>query len=737
MKNSKLMILLLAILIPTIISTKPFGNKLDAYSLQKLSSLTQSDKTVPTLASVQNFPFKQIGNKIFVSMLLELSSKDRGTELANLGVKINSTVDNILSVDVPLEQVERILSLDFVLRASVQRKYKFNLDSSRKSIKADLVHRGISLPSAFNGGGVIVGIFDTGIDWQHPDFSDENGTRVLYLWDMSDQSGMGHPSGYDWGREYTKEQIDSSPENVFEKDYNGHGTHVAGIAAGNGGGKENFTGIAPKADIIFVKGVREPMAAEFTDGDIIAGCNYIFQKANQLGKPCVINLSLGTSFGPHDGEDLLSKALSNLVEEKPGRVIVAAAGNSGSFPIHSGGTILGGERNELVIFPFNICSVLPEMCPDLPNYFLTGADIWSDPDVIDSVYVGIYSSLSAQFISEVGFAVGDGAKKVQMFDSDNQLAGIISFSFANTTSADNVLIFISNEGDSNILVDNYLWSVVLTSKNSGYIDSWAGIPIGSQTPFPSRFERFPSDNRMSIGSPAAGKSIISVGSYNSKNKFVNIQGTEIDISSAYILNDISTFSSRGPTRDGRIVPTVLAPGAFIFSSMSGFVPLEKVDSTLLEPSGLYVGMEGTSMAAPHVTGAVALLFQQSPQLGFSQVVQLLKNSAKTDVYTGDIPNNDAGWGKLDVLRLLQLVTSVESPEETDYLIEVAPNPTLNKVGVASLFEITKLEVLNLLGYKMLEAKGTNELDLSGFPTGVYVVAIYTARGKFHRIIMKL
>ncbi len=736
MQPYKFFLSLLAILVSTIVSAKPFGNKLDAYSLQKLSSSTQLDKNVVTLAEIQNFPFEQLGNQIFVSMLLELDDEGRVGELTNLGVKINSIAGNIVAVELPLDRLERILSLDFISRASVQRQYMLNLDSSRKSVKADLVHQGVSLPSAFDGKGVIVGIFDTGIDWQHPDFSDENGTRILYLWDMSDQSGIGHPSGYDWGREYTKEQIDSSPENVFEKDYMGHGTHVAGIAVGNGRGKENFTGIAPKSDIIFVKGTREPEGGT-TDGDIMAGCDYIFQRANQIGKPCVINLSVGSVIGPHDGEDLLSKALSNLVEEKPGRVIVAAAGNTGGVQIHSGGNAIGGGRNELIIFPLNICNFIPVMCPDLPNYFLIGADIWSDPNVIDSVYVGIYSPFNYEFISEVGFSIKDGTREVQMFDLSNQLAGIISFSFTSTTSADNALIFISNVGNSSIQVGNYLWSVVLTTKNSGRIDSWASIPIGSQTPFPSRFQRFPSDNRVSIGSPASGKNIISVGSYNSKNKFVNIQGDEIDSSSVYALNDISTFSSRGPTRDGRIVPTILAPGAFIFSSMSGDIPLEKINLAFVEPSGLYVGMEGTSMAAPHVAGAVALLLQQKPQLNFSEVAELLKNSAKTDVYTSNTPNNDAGWGKLDVLRLLQLVTSVETPEEADYSIEIIPNPTLNKVRVGSLFAITKLEVLNLLGYKMLETKGTNELDLSVFPSGVYVVAVYTPVGKYHRVVIKL
>ncbi len=715
----------------------PLGDKLDAYSLQKVNSTMWLGPDVVPLAELQKFPFKQINNRTFVSMLFELNDKSKKSVLLDFGVIINGSAGNIVAVEVPLNKLPEVLASDVVVRASVQRKYVPNLDSSRKSIRADLVHQGISLPSAFNGEGVIVGIFDTGIDWQHPDFSDDNGTRILYLWDMSDQSGVGQPDGYDWGREYTRKQINNSPENVFEKDFIAHGTHVAGISVGNGNGKASFTGIAPKADVIVVKGVRESSGDKFSEGDIIAGCNYIFQKATQIGKPCVINLSLGDVFGPHDGEDLLSKALSNLVSETSGKIIVAAAGNSGSMPIHSGGTVVSGTKNELLIYPFNICDVLPEMCPDLPNYFLTGADIWSDPDVIDSVYVGIYSPFDSQFISEVGFSTQDETKRVLLFDDANQLAGIVSFSFANTSSANNISIFISNEGDTSIVVDNYLWSIVFTTKNAGRIDSWAGIPIGSQTPFPSRYERFPSDNKMSINSPASGKNIISVGSYNSKNKFVNIDGEEIDLSMAFPLGEISDFSSRGPTRDGRLIPTILAPGAVVFSSMSGFVPSETMDSTFLEPSGLYVGMEGTSMAAPHVTGAVALLLQQNPQLDFLQVTELLKQSAKTDIFTGQTPNNDAGWGKLDVLRLLQLVTSANDSKEANYLIEIIPNPTYGKIRVGSLFEVYKVEVLNLLGTKILESKGTYELDLSDFASGVYIVGIYTSKGSFQKMVIKL
>jgi subtilisin family serine protease len=545
------------------------------------------------------------------------------------------------------------------------------------------------LPKPYTGKGTIVGIFDTGIDFQHPDFSDANGTRILSLWDMSADSATKPPKGFDWGREYTKEEIDSHPENVLHRDHLGHGTHVAAIAAGNGSGKPSYKGIAPEADLIVVNGSRDPFASDFSDADIIAGCNYIFGKAEELGKPCVINLSLGSIIHSHDGEDLLSKALSNLVENKPGRAIVAAAGNEGELDIHTGGQLLSGQRYELLLYPVNICYYEPSFCPDIPNIFLFGADIYTDSQVIDSIYVGIYSIENNEFIDEKGFSSNDVVNNAQIFDKNNQLVGVVSISYEKT---------------------------------------------GSQHPTKSRYQRFPNDNAMTIGSPAVGKKIISVGSYNTKNQYQDILGGFHDESKFFPLGDISVFSSRGPSRDGRILPILTAPGLYVVSAFSSSTDPNEVDSTMLDPSGMYVVSAGTSMSSPCVAGAVALLFEQTPNLTSDEVIELLKLSAQRDKFTSSEPNNTFGWGKLDVLRLLQLVTDVKE-QINSKRISVYPNPATDKVFVTSDEEINEIQIFDVFGNLLLSGN-SRIIQVAGLNSGAYFVKIRTKNNDYLTPLIK-
>ncbi|MFN3270183.1 MAG: S8 family peptidase, partial [Candidatus Kapaibacteriota bacterium] len=558
--------------------------------------------------------------------------------------------------------------------------------------------------------------------------------RVLYLWDMSETISPNPPSGFDWGKEYTKQEIDQNIQNVLQKDYDGHGTHVAGISAGNGKGKSEYKGIAPEAELIVVNGIRSGSTNSFTDADILAACNYIFNKADELGKPCVINLSVGSILGSHDNEDLLGKALSNLVSQKKGRAIVAAAGNEGDLPIHSGGEVKKGNRYELLLYPYNLCEYQPELCPDIPGYFLFGADIWTDFDIIDSVYVGIYNPMSLSLIDEKGFSSKDVVDNAQIFDSTNNLVGLVSISNSSFGNSENLVIFISNEGQTDLPISEYLWTIVFVAKGDGKFDSWAALPVGSQYPGQTRFPRFQSDNSMTINSPAVGEKIISVGAYVSKNVFTNILGELNDWSSFYPIGELASFSSRGPTRDGRIVPIITAPGMVVFSSLSSSTIPEELDSTLVEPSGIYVGAAGTSMSAPVVTGAVALLFEQNPNLSADEIIQLLKLSARKDEHTGSEPNNDFGWGKLDLLRLLQIVTEVNEDVETQG-ISIYPNPTPDIIFVNSKEKIENVEVFDILGNSLLK---TNNfiIPIDKFPNGLYFLSIKTQSREYRTKFIK-
>ncbi|MCX7879296.1 MAG: S8 family peptidase [Ignavibacteria bacterium] len=708
-------------------------DKLDAFSIYKLNYFKslKDIKDKELVFKSLNYPYLAKQDKIYLAALLQISGPSKFLE--NYGCEILVEVGDIVAVNIPIDRLEDLIDDPKVLRLSASKMYKPNLDSVRKKVNIEKVHLGENLPKKYLGENVIIGIFDTGIDLYHPDFSDENGTRVLYLWDMSDDfSGGSPPRGYTWGREYTKAQIDSNISSVVQKDFFGHGTSVASVASGNGRGKINYLGIAPKASLIIVKGTTEPHELDFTDQNLIAGCKYIFEKAKELGKPCVINLSLGFVLGSHDGEDLVSKAIDNLISEEKGRAVVASAGNLGDFNIHSGGILKIGQRKELLFVPVNLCDILPWLCPDIPNYFLIGAEVWTETGVVDSVYVGIYRD--NRFIAEKAFAFSDLATNVQLFDDKDSVAGLISFAATQNYNGDNITVFINNGGFEEIDLTKYYWSIVFVPKKSGRLDSWCAFPIGEQHPFKTRFSRFVSDSLMTIAAPATAKLVVSVGAFVSKNRFIDIWGNINDQSDNLPMNSLAGYSSLGPSRDGRVLPTIVAPGSIVFSALASSVE-EFIDSTSLDPSGIYFGVEGTSFAAPVVSGAIALLLEQRPNISVSEIIELVKRAGRSDIHTGPTPNYKAGWGKLDVYQLLGFINSVNELTEHKK-VAVFPNPTSDYATIFSDEELVEFVVLNSLGQKICSGYN-HKIDLAIYPSGVYFVQVQTKNGSYLTTLIKL
>ena len=197
------------------------------------------------------------------------------------------------------------------------------------------VREGIApLDSVYSGKNVVVGIIDDGIDFHHKDFQHADGsTRIKFLWDQNVDSGGAVPQPFGYGQEWNAAEIDSGkclstePANEF-----GHGSNVCGIAAGNGLALNNYFGIATEASLIVV-------AANLGDNSEVSiadAAQYIFSKADSLHETCVINVSLGNYAGSHDGQDLVSQMIDQMLEAHAGRAFVSAAGNAGNIPFHLG-----------------------------------------------------------------------------------------------------------------------------------------------------------------------------------------------------------------------------------------------------------------------------------------------------------------------------------------------------------------------------------------------------------------
>lgn len=196
------------------------------------------------------------------------------------------------------------------------------------------------------GKGIVVGGVDTGIDSTHPTFRFEDGsTRVAWLLTWASRPGTTRSSRRAsaattrtrsraiFDADEIDEMLESGalPEDVH--DFAGHGTHVMSIARGNGrtGSTKAATrsGIAPEATIVFAS---PSINGGFADDEVLRGVDFVFERAEAMGMPAVVNLSLGGDDGPHDGTSMLEAGTAAFVgDDKPGRVIVTAAGNSGAL----------------------------------------------------------------------------------------------------------------------------------------------------------------------------------------------------------------------------------------------------------------------------------------------------------------------------------------------------------------------------------------------------------------------
>jgi minor extracellular serine protease Vpr len=274
----------------------------------------------------------------------ELGPKEVGL-LEDFGGTVTTIAGRVAVLRTQTANLNSIAHLPFITRVERTWPLSIYLDKSVPDVGANVVWDEVKDPTGRNvtGSGVIVGFVDTGIDWSHPDFTFPNGTtKILYIWDQTNNTiPSAAPTGFSYGYECVSSDIQAAK--CPERDTFGHGTHVAGIATSSGRATGNYTGVAPGSSIIFVKSGHElcnGTSWTFDSSQILDGVNYIVEKAAQLGRRAVINLSLGGNIGGHDGTDPMEIALDSFV--KKGTPIVVAAGNQEQDNAHIQGQLTKG-----------------------------------------------------------------------------------------------------------------------------------------------------------------------------------------------------------------------------------------------------------------------------------------------------------------------------------------------------------------------------------------------------------
>lgn len=571
-----------------------------------------------------------------------------------LGGVVIHRLRNVIGFRIPAGAVEDLAQHPAVnyLEFSRQRGVPLN-DSMLVNNRFVAVHEGIAgAQSALSGKDVVVGLVDTGIELLHPDFQNADGTtRVKYLWDQTQNAGNA-PQPYGYGAEWTADDIDEGiTGHQDQPQYFGHGSTVSGTAAGNGFAVNDFEGAAPEADLVVV-------SSQFGGGNwtqrVADAVQYVFEKADELGKPAVVNLSLGTYSGSRDGLDAAAQFIDSLMNAQPGRVVVCAAGNSGNWPAYHLGYDVTPDT-AFTWFQYNANSGL--------GYGAVFFEAWADTADFENVHFAIGADRvtpSLQFRGRTAFRQVSEALNTVLTDTlkngDNILA-IVDYFAALRGGQYQVQYHLATPDSS-----QYRFRLMTTG--SGRFDVWSSSNLGtsnmilsglpSEASFPDIANyRAPDKQKHIVGSWACSPQVITVANYNNRDQYIDYNGNVQTFSPPQ--GQLSVNSSHGPTRDNRIKPEIAATGDLTMSSAHlGTLSVMIVNEPhKVAQGGMHYRNGGTSMASPVITGAAALLLEMCPYADWSTIREALLENVYADDFTGSEPTNAYGYGKLDAEASVQ------------------------------------------------------------------------------------
>lgn len=480
------------------------------------------------------------------------------------------------------------------------------------SLEASTVIRLRNIPGLnLRGQEVLLGFVDTGIDYTHPAFQYADGTtKIVSIWDQTIQGGS-TPEGFEYGSEYTREQINLALQNenpasvVPSTDDIGHGTFLAGVAAGNPDNENDFSGVVPDSEIIMVKlkQAKQNLRAFYVvpedaicyqENDIMLGVKYLIDTANRLGRPISICIGLGTSQGAHDEQGAINRFLTTLTQ-MDGVSVSIAAGNEGNSRNHYEGRLRPGIDNE---------SIELNVGPNEPGFVM---EIWADAPNTFSIELNtpggefvprIYPRLGEE--RDVGFIFE--ATRIQIFfliigaRSGAQLAIL---RFRNPTEGIWKLRIFKGSRDLELRFNIWLPITAFISEATYFVNSSPYITL-----------------------TAPGTS------------YLPLVATAYD----YVNENLYLNASRGFNRIDQITPSLAAPGVNIIGPV---------------PGNGYTTMSGTSVAAAHAAGISAMLLEWGKVRGNvlymdgTDVKNLLLRGARRDadqIY----PNPEWGYGVIDI-----------------------------------------------------------------------------------------
>ena len=713
-------------------------------------------------------------NPSYALAIAQLAEGTTEEELKAQGVNVIRSRSGFAFIAVPLDDAERVAATKGIKRIQFERPVQQKLKYARFDTGVDKIHEGIGLSQAYTGKGIVCGIVDQGFDLNHINFLDENGDpRVKYFERVGYNYNYKNPTD-----PIAERTIYNTPDAIrsYQTDATTtyHAAHTMGIMAGSYKGTAKTASLTDTEPYVAIDDIPVPFYGVAYDADIVAAnCEEytdiliaiavedLLGYAEAYNKPMVVNLSLGTNQGSHDGKAVVCQFFDVLVDELNAKIVMAT-GNEGDQKIAANKTLTAEDN---LFQTFITGDTFKTEQGDI--YVRSGqVDIYSnDLKPFKSLQAIVWNTsrgrISKRYTLDINEeTLGSGkywcsSSDYQDYDSDVVDATLAQY-FSGT-------IGLFCEVDSSLgrshcivsfdLVDNAEKNIDNNYKIGFIVEGEAGQRVDAFTVgYFHGLSSYDIDGftdgscNGSVSDMACGKRTLSVGSYNTSEGWAQLDGYRYSQdNAAIVLGKVSPFSSYGTLIDGRNLPDVVAPGAYIISSMNRYY-LEVNENTFGNFSAVanvdgedypYAWAAGTSMACPMVSGIIALWLEADPTLSMEDIRDIIRQTARMDEAMLEADPVKVGAGKIDAYEGLKEVlrrkaAGIQGVEADDNRLVVSQAGERGvKVFLAGAKKL-RAEVFTMAGVKVLEQTTNGDealLDLSGKNKGSYVIRVNGKQSK--------
>lgn len=663
-------------------------------------------------------------NKIeYLSFVGKINTNFNPTTAKENGILIGNPIDKIVSVRIPLNQLNNWRELTGFDYLTLSNKFQVMNDRGVKDMRADSVQQGIGLPEGYTGKDVYIGITDWGFDYTSPMFYDTSltQTRIVAAWDQFKTSGP-NPQDFNYGTEYATTSAllaaGSDTANIYS--YATHGTHVAGICGGSGAGTI-YRGVAFESKFLFVTFLVDEAA-------VLDAWQWMYDKATADGKRLVINMSWGLyHFGTLDGTSTLSQAISAFSDL--GVIFVNSGGNNGNVNFHLKKTF----TNNLLKSKINFYSYSA-------NENMWGQSIHAWGEVGQSFESGIIvtNSSNAVLVESQFYNTNTTTSYIDTFlvsgldtiwynisaDAAHPLNQRPQMRLRVKNKDTGLKVLLKSQAETGTV---HYWNVTELSNDVG---NW-GMPFATAGAGTTA-----GDNLNGISEPSCSDDVISVAAYSPQ--YSSSGGNLVG-------GAIASFSSIGPRYDGIMKPDIAAPGVSIASSISSFTNSSYTSIASVPFNNRtyhFAKFSGTSMASPMVAGVVALILDANPYLMPQQVKDIIMQTAREDNYTQVIPIEGSpkwGAGKINAYAAVQLalITVGTNEIKQEKKIEIYPNPSSSVLNFKGDFIPNTIELIGSNGTRINREIQNGSTSIADLKAGTYFVRFLKEGKVYQEKIIKL